>query len=1107
MPQDLATTVSRVKDLLNQGVNQDSIHKALTSKLGDQEASSVIQLALKPKLDKLRNSGVPEDKITKALIAHGISQPTPDNFTTNPVPQQQAPLTPQDLGPVNNTQVDPSQLSNTPPQSPSDIGASPQPDPLTPQDLGPSPSTPSPLTASQAVLDNQEQRQAESNATGPSYDLTKDSPQLENLLDSHKLPGFGTGTGLSAEKPDIILSDGRKLSEIKARVNNLTQLYSDMAPTFSKMGIPVSHELLAKAEQNKYDAEIVMAEELKKRLPEGQTLKGFNEYGDIIVTDAKTGKDVTYDENFLNTLDASAGEMAGAAMGFQTGVRLTAATENPVAIGVGAALGSTLGAMLGSVHDDLRNSYELKRSIDTVQLVKKMNDAGIADIALTSGGGLVIKGLGGIYRSTARIGAKGIYQVKRAWDFFKKGNPEGAAQVIKEVFNLNDEQAFAEIRKWEDVTGNRVLSSTARDTGTLTAEDSDAIMKVLSETRPGGQDVIAAAKNEAKVGGAKLSDQITKRANDLLRSADDIAGIRTGSTLRESLNSYHELVGTYFNDTKQSGLDLMEDSPYQFNFDVALIPAMEKKVKGISNSSIRGEFVHKLQQIRDLTNTPIVIPKTALEAKNAIPGARATVTATRAQTASIRAGIATRKTKLAALQKKLKTLRTAEARATAKKGIKNLKAQLARREKQLAKSTDSTEVAAQGVATATRQAANALQASGQGLASKPRSFADLIQLRQVLNELSNESQFKKFSQFSQLNAAKEGVDAEIKRAALEFMPSGKAWYSQWTKANIEYSKMKALENNALYKAINSEKASPDSIVKAIADSLAYIGPETFMQVMGKVKPALRTNVEGAVLRHFMEKNSVGFEGGSKALNLPKIAQELNKIAFTQPKARDLKRVINQFAEVFRNDVHLQAVTGNLPLPKFQSYLTDNPAVRLKYAFVSSVFHEMLSRIPLNNNAKRAALVKHLGRLLDNPLDNQSSQVLLKLLPDDPILKTKLNELAIQFVEFGQKENFGKVPLYRVYKPGKLNVSSNTMIGNGVLFYTDKKTAEHVAKQTESKVAQVQQLHSAIATPQDIARVLGRAPTKADLRNPEVVQKLKDKGLLGLAVNDKVILFK
>jgi hypothetical protein len=133
--------------------------------------------------------------------------------------------------------------------------------------------------------------------------------------------------------------------------------------------------------------------------------------------------------------------------------------------------------------------------------------------------------------------------------------------------------------------------------------------------------------------------------------------------------------------------------------------------------------------------------------------------------------------------------------------------------------------------------------------------------------------------------------------------------------------------------------------------------------------------------------------------------------------------------------------------------------------------------------------------------------LKKTMGKDPQLDTLLHQLQIEFAKAGHPERYGKIPLYRVAAPGKANTPSDTSLGRGVLLYADKAKAHSIAKSTGSKVTEMPMVPKRFAQPGDVEVLLGRPPTAADFKDPEVMQMLIEKGLDGLAVGDKVVLFK
>jgi len=1024
---------TKAQDALSKGVSPKTLQEALAKKYTPQQVRTTMLEVLKPKIEDLKARGVPQDKILEALQL-SASSPTSVGPDSSPLPPSSDGQVPQNLTPE--TQAQP--------------GAAPD-------------------------------------------------PLKENLAltPPPNVAGFGKAVGLSADNPDVTLSDGRSLTSVIAANENFNLKYKDMLDEV--VGVTgLSPSTRTQVAQRKKDADLVLAHEVATHLPEQYKLEGVTKDGLLKITDLQTGETKDYDETMTDVLLASAYEVSGAVMGAKAGSDVGRAA-GPYGTVVGGLLGGALGAAFGRGADTLRNAREANLKATTLDTLAKMNDAGIADITLGALGSSAIR----LASGTWRVGASGL---SRAYDLFVGGNKEGAQQTLKDVFNLNDAQVVHLVKQWEQVTGIKALTAEARDSGVLTGADSDTVMRVLTETIPGAENIVARATEGSKSGGAHLSAAIDKRAKDITKAASDLTNDNIDSVVQARLGQYSEATRDFFEQTKSIGVELMKDSPYRFDFtQTTLLPIMKNAAKGIHNSGLRRDFYHYMERIAELGGTSPQVIK--VPAKDVSKEKLATAAAQRQELLKVT------QSKRDALAKALAAKTRGLEAARALKTPAGRKARAAKVKEAYATKRNEIETQHLTKAEAVRAShipPTAGEASTKVVPGQPspyRAFENLLELRKTINELRGDTRFGSFTHSNQLKAALTSIDKEIAVAARTHMPKGDVWLKQWKASNTEYSKMKQLEHNVLYKALTSPRVDHDAAVSALTKSMMYTDPSTFMQVMGKLPVKTRKGVEGAVLKSLISKYTVGIEAGKQALNFPMLASDLEKMAFTQPDARDLKRTVREIAEVFKNDPFLQAVTGKIPLPKFQQALTDSLEGKARYAIASSVFNAIRARIPFDKNAGRAALVHNLGKILDNPRDAKTTKEILAALPDDPELKTAMHQLAIQFVEKGVPEHYGKVPIYRVAKPGDFQKASNTKIGTGVLYYTDKATAQRIAKETGTKVKEVFQLHKRIATPEDVTRALGHELSPEELKSDETLQLLKDRDFAGIAIDNKVLLFK
>jgi len=1037
MPQDITT---KVQGLLGQGTSPQLVREGLASRFDEAKVNELMMSALEPKIKALRDNGTSEELIAQALEAQGFP------------PQQAQPGVPQQTQP--------------------DTLQQPQPDTLQQPNA---PQTQPSGSFGEAALNFAGQSPAILAAT--SLGVAANALYTKHMADYEKA------------NPKPIVVDGQSSDTTISKLKTLRFSYANMGnELLGATGLSPASKVKAatvKAETNQ-----IIAQELTKR---GFDVQGVNDYGDVAILDPETGKTTEYSDDMLDSLLASKFEIGnaitGGIVGARTGASMFAGGPVAGAIGtvVGGIIGSAAGAITGRGTDVYLNARDLNYEMSTAETLAKMKDAGVADLAIGLAGTsalALVKGTAG--KATGR-------GLSRAWDLFVAGNKQGAADTVMDVFSLTPTQAIAEITKWEKLTGQKVLSEQTRETGKISISDAQGAIRALTETIPGAENVIARATIESKTGGIELAKRINTRAKGIAAEANKLTNENIDVVMKDKLDSYVTETKDVFEQTKQLGTSLMEDTPYQFVFkDTALAPAMLADIKGIHNSALRKDFYHYMERIGELGGG--AKPTPAGLTKELAPQHRAAVlTQAQAKRARLEAARAT-KAKALEKAKLLKTSRgQANAKARAEKAFKDTRA------------TIETEHLAKTEALRVKYSPDTAAPSDVA-PNELRGFNNLLELRKTINELRSDSRFTAHTNVVQLKASLASVDKEITKAALEHMPEGATWLKHWKAANTEYSNMKTLQQNVLYKALASPRVNSEKAVNAVMDSLSYADPSTFMQVMGKLEPQTRKSVEGSVLDALIKKHTIGDDAGNQATSFHRLAADLEKMAFTQPEAQAVKRTVGAMAEVFKNDAHLLSAVGNIPLPKFQAYLTADPVVRAKFEIASTLFNEIKSRVPFSNNAGRAALVKNLGKILDNPVDAKTTKAILDALPDDPQLKTALHKLAIEFAKKGQPEAYGKVPIYRVAAKG-VTTKADTVIGRGVLYYTDKATADAVAKRTGHSVRTVMQLHKRIATPEDAARSLGRDLTPEELKSPAVLQRLEDQDWAGIAVDDKVLLFK
>jgi len=273
-------------------------------------------------------------------------------------------------------------------------------------------------------------------------------------------------------------------------------------------------------------------------------------------------------------------------------------------------------------------------------------------------------------------------------------------------------------------------------------------------------------------------------------------------------------------------------------------------------------------------------------------------------------------------------------------------------------------------------------------------FNSLLELRKLVNDFKYNKKLVSPSDYEAVNSILKGIDDEIHKVAQQ-MPDGEAWMQQWKKARKEYAKFQRMKKNELVRALGI-KFKPDSYGnfdrvtakklndrKLITALTKYVdvADDTFEEVLSRLPKKVQGKVEGQVLNELVDKYAAGSEGGMRAIHFPELAAKLRGVKFRSPKAKQLKRTIYQMSELFKNDPNLARVSGNISLPRFQSYLTTDPVVRAKFEIASNLFNYVKKMVP-GEIADTLALVERAGKLLDNPLNLKSVQEYMRAVPKD-----------------------------------------------------------------------------------------------------------------------------
>lgn len=293
-----------------------------------------------------------------------------------------------------------------------------------------------------------------------------------------------------------------------------------------------------------------------------------------------------------------------------------------------------------------------------------------------------------------------------------------------------------------------------------------------------------------------------------------------------------------------------------------------------------------------------------------------------------------------------------------------------------------------------------------------RTFSDLLDLRQLVNDFRFNKNISKARDFDGLNLVIKNIDDQINVGAHAVMDNPKQWLDQYALARADYAKMKGVEKNVMYKAMTRPGINEEQIAVNLARYIPSLDG-TFTDLVAQLPSKMKVRVENSVVDTLAKKYTAGIGEGARAVNFPLLSQELASVHLTTPIARQMKAAINELSEVFKNDVPLSTLVGSVQVPKFQSYLTTDPVARVKYEVASNVFNYIKTLVP-NKQQNTLALVRKTSKLLENPLHAKSMKDLMAEVAGKVDLSPgllQLQQAAARAASRGKDTTMPRVKLY------------------------------------------------------------------------------------------------
>lgn len=804
-----------------------------------------------------------------------------------------------------------------------------------------------------------------------------------------------------------------------------------------------------------------------------------------------------------DTLPSIGGYLAanGIELGASIGVGMYAFNKTPGNLAtktVVSVAASAASAGLGRGMDAVKNSFVTGDMINSRLLIKQMYDSAVWDASFGILGEAVI--------NTLRVGGKGsvrmLVGLKDAWTSVSKKNWGGAQEIFERVFGYSQEQAKAKVKQMSDVLGvvpvpSEGPSGVLEFTRKAGKAEELSIMGTLVRTEPGGESIINAIRDQGGILLDTIAGEIDARAKDFKKIADRMTTENLKPVVFKALEDYELKAYTDFGAAKRYASNIIDKTNYSFDYaKVSLEPLERSAAKTITNDADRAKLQGILGQAQLLGAYDLDIVATVVKRKEGSTLAKSKLTGSGVEESVTTSNVGTKGT-----SREIEGVRTNALRA----GLGQTTESLSSTSKQFVIGTDKT------VDSLKRTESSASKTTQQETASDTltrtrstkvldvtsgnRSFTNLLELRRLVNSL------KDMGSSSAVNVVKANIDAEIARAAKLYLPESSKWLKEWKIVNKQWQQFKTSQLTALYKATINPAIDNNTIVGELVDSISASSASSslYKDYLAMLPDNTRRLVDGKVMQTFIAKSTAGEigEGFRHAINFPHLAEQLKDVKFYTKESRELHRVINDFATIFKNDVRLGASTGQLKVLPEQNTLAATPTGRMAVALTRNMF-QYLQQFGTSDKGKTRALVNQISLAIKDPLNHKNVSKVLKELPPDPEMESAIKAAQIEFAKRGEDDLYPKALIYDSTGEQGARTPKDTIFGHLIEYSTEKSAGKATRLVDGNLLADMSYIEKKLG-------VTGLKPEHVKL-DSRILELLKRDGREGITYKNKVYIF-
>ena len=276
---------------------------------------------------------------------------------------------------------------------------------------------------------------------------------------------------------------------------------------------------------------------------------------------------------------------------------------------------------------------------------------------------------------------------------------------------------------------------------------------------------------------------------------------------------------------------------------------------------------------------------------------------------------------------------------------------------------------------------------------------ELMDARHAINRIISKQQDHWGKQ--QATIVKQRLD-EVLDLTLDATPIGEEAKTAMRDTIARYAEMKQLEDNGAFKQITKKDATPESIDKALVKHSQTI-EQTLKQVTDKLPYEQRAGAEIRIIKGIVDKASKIIDGGTTAIDFPKIAEILKGVQTTTKEAKETIDTLTKMGDLFKHDVLFAQASKDTKAPAWASGIGVDLIMKMRVRTMNKIM-SVISRYLPDTTGQSLAFRYHVMQSTKRArTPNELFKMIIEHPEVPPTLIKQLRPLIKEYAEQKQAE--------------------------------------------------------------------------------------------------------